>query len=70
MKLLRVRFLDHYTTIEERIKEKFHLECVGWLISEDKNYVRLAMTIDDDGELSSPYMNILKNNIVSRRELK
>lgn len=70
MKILKVKFLDHYTTVEERIKEKFHLECVGWKIAEDKTYLRLAMILDDDGELSSPYMSILKNNIISIKELK
>ena len=66
MKLVRVKLLDHYASIDEDISKDFHLTVIGWEVDSDKNYYRVCMILDDDGTPHSPYMSIIKKDIVSK----
>jgi hypothetical protein len=66
MKLMRVRLLDHYASIDEDRDKNFYLTVTGWKVGYHKHYTKLCMILGNEGEPHAPYMNILTRDIVSK----
>lgn len=64
MKLLKIDWLDSYSSTDNTKSERFIQESVGWYAGEDKDYIRLAQNLGE-GEVGVPYTHILKRNITS-----
>ena len=66
MKLMRVKLLDHYASIDEDIDKNFYLTVIGWEVGYHKHYTKLCMILGNDGEPHPPFMSIITKDIVSR----
>ena len=64
-----VKFSDHFTSNSAWDDDCF-LEIFGWVVSENKKYIKVALSLQDGKDKRSPYFSVLKADIVERRAVK
>ena len=66
-KKLLVVYLDHYHTDTLVPAGNYIMKTVGFYAGQDKNYLHLALNLDDDGSVRTPFMYILKKCIIKKK---
>ena len=75
IKRIKVCWIDSYATLEGEDAEKpdndyqFIQETLGYRVGETKHYLIIAQNIAD-GETHSPFMYIIRKNVIKISEVK
>jgi len=69
VRLVKIKFLDHFASIEEEKSDNFYLTSVGWDCGKEGKYTKICMVLGNELEPHAPFMNIITKDIIKKEYL-